>query len=719
MIRLNDVIAELCRHHPDADVGLVRRAYIFSASAHRGQMRTNGQPYLTHPLEVAYIVSQLRLDTASVCAGLLHDTVEDTVATVEEIGEEFGADIAFLVESLTKLEKMNFDSKEEAQAENFRKMLIAMSRDLRVILVKLADRLHNMRTLRFLKAEKQKRIARETLDIYAALANRLGINWIKTELEDQCFRYLFPAEYRILAERISKTRAEREQYIARVIETLESELTAAGLTGEVSGRPKHLWSINRKMKMSGRDLDNLFDILAFRIILDEVPECYEALGLVHSLWKPVPGRFKDYIALPKENNYQSLHTAVMGPENERVEIQIRTHQMHRTAEFGVAAHWSYKEAQGGLSAGEADSRFGWLRQLLEWQRDLTDPQDFMETVKVDLFANEVYVFTPNGEVMGFPRGATPLDFAYAIHTDLGHECTGAKVNGTQVSLRYRMENGDVIEIQRTKGSVPKSDWIKFVKTGRAATKIRTFLRQRENARASQIGLEILEKELKRYGVNLNKLRKTGALKKALERQKYKSEKELLVAMGYGKARIENILPLLIPKGKLEDGPKETKEGTFARLVRKVMPKSKGGIIVDGLDGLAIHFPKCCSPLRGDNIIGFVSRGRGVVIHRSNCLRVLDYDPARRVDVRWDDDTAQLRPVELRVDSADTPGLLASISQSFHNQGINITAVNCRTMSGQRAVNNFTVLISDVEQLRRTIKTLETLDGVIQVERVSD
>ena len=717
MIRLDDLIEELKRHHPDADGDIVRRAYIFSAQAHRGQTRVNGEPYLTHPLEVSYIVAQLRLDTASVCAGLLHDTVEDTVATLDEIREQFGDDIAFLVGSLTKLEKINFESAEEAQAENFRKMLIAMSRDLRVVLVKLADRLHNMRTLKYLRDEKRKRISRETLDIYAPLANRLGINWIKTELEDLCFKYLFSEEYKALAERIKRTRAEREQYIERVITALGRELTEHGVAAEVTGRPKHLWSIRQKMKGSGRDLDNLFDILAFRIIVPKVAECYESLGLVHSLWRPVPGRFKDYIALPKDNNYQSLHTAVMGPENERIEIQIRTAEMHRIAEFGVAAHWTYKEGQYGLGSG--DTRFGWLRQLLEWQRDLKDPQDFMETVKVDLFANEVYVFTPDGEVRAFPRGATPVDFAYAIHTDLGHECVGARVNGTQVSLRYEMQNGDIVEIQRQKSSKPKPDWIKFVKTGRAATKIRAFLRQEENARAFQIGQELLEKELKRYNVSLNKLRRTGQLAEVLKNHKFKTEKELLVALGYGKARTETVLPDLIPADKLAEPEPEPRESTFTRLVKKVLPRPKGGIIVDGLDGLALHFPKCCSPVNGDEIVGYITRGRGVTIHRKDCVRVLDYDPARKVTVRWDTGGRQVRPVEIQIRSNDSPGLLASMSQSFHNAGVNITAVNCKTTPDRRAINNFTVLVSDLEQLNRVMRMIERIDGVASVERLAE
>lgn len=718
MVRLDDVIEELRSNHPDANVDLVRKAYVFSAAAHRGQVRRNGEPYLIHPLEVSHIVSRLRLDTASVCAGLLHDTVEDTNVSIEDIEAEFGGDVATLVSGLTKLEKFNFTSAEEAQAENFRKMLIAMSRDLRIILVKLSDRLHNMQTLGFLREEKRRRIARETLDIFAPLANRLGINWIKTELEDLCFKHLHPGEYKQLADSIQKTRTEREQYIERVKAELNGELARHGVQAEVMGRPKHLWSIRQKIRLSGRDLNNLFDILAFRIIVTKVPHCYEALGVVHARWKPVPGRFKDYIALPKPNGYQSLHTAVIGPENERVEIQIRTREMHRVAELGVAAHWSYKEGQYGLGSQGGEDKFRWLRQLLEWQHDVKDPAEFMESVKVDLFDDEVYVFTPQGEVHPFPKGATPLDFAYRIHTTLGHETTGAKVNGTQVTLRYELKNGDIVEIQRTRGSKPKPDWIKFVKTGRAATKIRHYLRQEANNRAEQIGVEVLDKELKRYGVSLNKLRRTGGLEAAVDQLKFKTERELLLALGYGKSRPDVVLPYVLPPERLSAGPKPEKEDTpFQKLMKKVIPRAKGGLIVDGIEGMATHFPKCCSPVNGDPIVGYISPGRGVAIHRTDCSNVLGYDPSRKVAVRWDDGTRQLRPVELRVHSADQPGLLASMSQAFHSAGVNITAVNCRTTGDRRAVNNFTVLVRDREQLHRVMTMIEGIEGIQSVERV--
>ena len=718
MIRLDDVIEELRKHHPEADIDLVRRAYVFAAAAHKGQTRRNGEPYVIHPLEVSYIVAKLRLDTASVCAGLLHDTVEDTTTTVDDVRTAFGEDTAGLVEALTKLEKLNFQSAEEAQAENFRKMLIAMSRDLRVIVIKLADRLHNMRTLHHMPEEKQKRTAQETLDIFAPLANRLGINWVKTELEDLCFKYLFNAEYKKIAESIQHTRKEREAYIAKVGVMLEAELQKQGIAADVSGRPKHLWSIRQKMRATGRDLDNLFDILAFRVIVGRIAECYEVLGLVHSLWRPVPGRFKDYIALPKGNGYKSLHTAVMGPEGERVEIQIRTQDMHVLAEHGVAAHWAYKEGKYSLSGDDADHRFHWLRQLLEWQRDLKDPNEFMQTVKSDLFDVEVYVFTPQGDVQFFPKGSTPLDFAYRIHTDLGHECTGAIVNGIIQPLRYELQAGDKVEILRTAGSKPKPDWVKLVRTGRAATKIRHFLRQESNARAEQIGLELMEREVKRYGVSLTRLRRAGKLEEAAQQLKQRSEKELLTDVGYGKVKPAQVIPLLLPAEKLTAGPQpEKEEGPIQRLVKRVVP-TKGGLIVDGIDGVSTHFPKCCSPVSGDPIQGFVTVGRGITVHRRDCPRVLDYDPDRRVSVRWDTDTATARPVQLRVHSVDAPGILARLSEAFHQAGVNITEVVCKTSPDRKAVNNFTVMVNDVGQLRQVMSTIEKQAGVTSVERVS-
>lgn len=717
MVRLEDVINELKRHHPDADSTQIQRAYVFSAMAHEGQTRRSGEPYLTHPLEVSYIVARLRMDVASVAAALLHDTVEDTVATVEQLQEDFGDDVAFLVKGLTKLEKINFSNAEEAQAENFRKMVVAMSRDLRVIVVKLADRLHNMRTLTHLKPEKQQRIARETLEIYAPLANRLGIAWVKTELEDLSFKYLHPDEYKSLAERIKKTKKERESYIEKVIGLMGAEMARHNLQCELSGRPKHLWSIRQKMKKSEAEFESLYDILAFRILVDEVGECYEALGHVHSLWKPVPGRFKDYIALPKANGYRSLHTSVLGPDRERIEIQVRTHEMHRTAEYGIAAHWSYKEANYGMGSSP-DRKFDWLRQLLEWQQDLKDPSDFMETVKVDLFDQEVYVFTPNGDVKAFPRGATPLDFAYSIHTDLGHECSGAKVNGRMVKLNYKLQNGDRVEILRTPGNKPNRDWLNIVKTGRATTKIRTYLRQESRDQALQLGQEMLEQGLKPYGLTFNKVRKTGKLETCANKSGYRTVNEMVALVGYGKLRLESLLPDLVPASKLESGPEPQRpDNPIKKLIKRVLPKSNTGIVVDGLEGVATTFPKCCNPVHGEDIVGFVTRGKGVVIHRKDCPRARDYDPACRVDVQWSSRAKQTREVEIRVYTSDTTGMLASISQSFYNANINITAVNCITDEDRKAVNNFKVQVSDWDQLQRVVGSISKIDGVTKVERV--
>lgn len=717
MIRIEAIVQELQKHQPNADVEMVRRAYIFSASAHMGQVRRSGEPYLVHPLEVSHIVAQMHLDDASVCAALLHDTVEDTVATVGQIEAQFGEDIAFLVAGLTKLEKTNFTSAEEAQAENFRKMLIAMGKDLRVILVKLADRLHNMMTLEHMPRHKQVRIAQETIDIYAPLADRLGVNRLKLGLEDLCFRYLFPEEHEALAEEIALTEEERQAYIADVTATIKGRLEEMGLKEvEVKGRPKHMWSIRQKMKITGRGLSGLNDVVAYRLFVKSVSDCYMALGFIHTMFKPIDGRFKDYIAVPKDNNYQSLHTTVLGPGGQRMEIQIRTEEMHRTAELGVAAHWTYKAGQYGVS-GKDDGRFAWLRQLLDMQGTYRDPREFMNLTRMGLFVSEVYAFTPNGDVHAFPKGATPVDFAYTIHSDLGHECTGAKVNGVQVTLKYELENGDIIAIQRTSGSRPKSDWLKFVKTNRARTKIRAYLRQEANARSLQLGTELLEKELKRYSLNLNRLRKEGALARALEEIKYHSEKDFCLALGYGKTKVEVILTLLVPKEALEETPQRETEEIFKNLIREAQTGRSGGLVVDGLEGIATHFPKCCAPVHGDDIVGFVSRGRGVTIHRSDCARINDADPARRVHVHWEDGAKAQRPVKICVYSENQPGLLASMSQVLHNAGVNISEVNCRTTADQRAINHFTVLVSDREQLNRIMNSINRLQGVTGVERV--
>jgi len=724
VITLQEILKELLTHHPEADTDLVRRAYVYATRAHRGQRRKSGDPYIMHPLEVGLLVAQLNLDAPSVCAGLLHDTVEDTEATVEDVRYQFGNEVAGLVESLTKLNKINFQNQEEAQAANFRKMLIAMSRDLRVILIKLSDRLHNMRTLGNLPLEKRQRISRETIDIYAPLASRLGLYGIKVEMEDLCFKHLFPEDYQSIAEMIQKTKAERENYIERVTHQLQESLAESSIIAEVSGRPKHLWSIHQKLKRVGGDLESLFDILAFRIIVERTASCYESLGMIHSLWRPIPGRFKDYIALPKQNGYQSLHTAVFGPDQERIEVQIRTRDMHRAAELGVAAHWVYKE-QGSQQKRRKqpmspDETFVWLRQLLEWQRDLKDPKDFLQAVRVDLFDEEVYVFTPGGDVTPLPRGATPIDLAYEIHTDLGHECTGAKVNGKIVSLRYELQNGDVVEIMRTRGSQPKMDWVKFVKTGRASTKIRAFHRTKANEQSLEVGQELLDRELKRLGSSLNRFRKDGKLDQLIQQRRMSSEKELFIDLGYGKSESAVILEPFFespdsPAVKVEsfdDSPSQSGSQHESSTMRQ------GAIMVDGQDGIAVHYPKCCSPISGDEVVGFVTLGRGVTIHRADCPHCLDYDPTRRVPVNWSASVSPARPLDLRVYSDDATGLLASMSQAFHKVGVNISAVNCQTSDDRRAINDFTIMVTDLSQLQDVIKQIKQIKGVTDVERLT-
>lgn len=712
---------ELLSHHPDADIGLVRRAYVFAARMHRGQLRKSGDPYIMHPLEVSYIVAQHNLDTPSVCAGLLHDTVEDTEATLEDVRHQFGSEIASLVKSLTKLNKINFQNQQEAQAANFRKMLIAMSRDLRVILIKLSDRLHNMRTLGNMPPDKKARISRETLDIYSPLASRLGLYSIKVELEDLCFKYSYPEEYHEVADMISQTKAERERYTRSVIDHLTDHLQSCGIEAEVSGRPKHLWSIRQKLKRTGGGIDTLYDILAFRVTVPRTALCYEVLGHIHSLWRPIPGRFKDYIALPKQNGYQSLHTAVFGPDNERIEVQIRTLEMHRSAELGVAAHWVYKEQGTSKKRRQQpmspDETFVWLRQLLEWQRDLKDPDDFMQAVSFDLFEEEVYVFTPLGEVKPLPRGATPIDFAYSIHSDLGNECSGAKVNGRIVSLKYELQNGDVVEVMRSRGSTPKHDWLRHVKTGRAATKIRSFHRAEANEQSYTAGVELLERHLKTHKYSLSRLRKEGMLVDVIEQLRLTSERELLIAVGYGRLDPAKVVEQLFPIHASQSRETEVVTQEFSQT--PAAPSSRQNtILVDGEDGLAIHYPKCCSPVSGDEVVGFVTLGRGVTVHRADCPHCLDYDPMRKVPVAWNREKTQLRPVELRILSDDTQGLLASISQTFRKAGINISAVNCQTSDENSAVNDFTIIVRDLEQLSDVIKQLKQIRGVTEVIRVT-
>ncbi len=715
MLRFNDLVDRLLAYNPHADIDLLRKAYVFSAKVHLGQVRLSGEPYLTHPLEVTGILTQMRLDLSALATGLLHDTVEDTLTTLEEIRENFGDEIAQLVDGVTKISQISFRSSEEKQAENFRKMILAMVKDIRVILIKLADRLHNMRTLRYHTLEKQAEIAQETLDIYAPLANRLGIEWVKTELEDLAFKHLYPDLYAEIQKKIAKREKERHRYIDEVKRTLMKKLYENKIEGEVTGRLKQIYSIYQKMKDQNIDFDQVYDITAFRVIVPTIKDCYDVLGLIHSLWKPIPGKFKDYIGLPKENLYQSLHTAVIGPYGERIEIQIRTQEMHQIAEEGIAAHWKYKE--GRPLDEEDDKRFTWLRQLLEWQRDLKDDQEFIESVKVDLFPHEVYVFTPKGEVKEFPAGATPVDFAYSIHSDIGNHCVGAKVNGKIVSLKYEFKSGDTVEILTSPNQKPSKDWLKFVKTSRAKTKIRQWFKAEEREKSIALGKEILDKEVRKYDLQLAKLLKTGELAKVAEAFSFQTPEDLIAAVGYGKLTANQILGKILPPERLER-KEEQDESRLKSLLYKITHTSpKDALLIRGVDNVMVRYAGCCNPVPGDRVVGFITRGRGVTIHTVDCQSLMDEDPNRKVEVEWDSTKEYSYPVRIRIYSVDKKGLLAEISSSIASNEANITNARVETTEDQKAIGTFEIQIRDLNHLKKVIKGLEKIKGVHRVERM--
>ncbi|MBM4323316.1 MAG: bifunctional (p)ppGpp synthetase/guanosine-3',5'-bis(diphosphate) 3'-pyrophosphohydrolase [Deltaproteobacteria bacterium] len=715
MLRFNDILDRLISYNPNADVDLLKKAYVFSAKVHIGQVRLSGEPYLIHPLEVTGILIQMRLDVATLATGLLHDAVEDTLSTPEEIRKNFGDEIYQLVDGLTKISRISLKSSEESQAENFRKMILAMVKDIRVVLVKLADRLHNMRTLQYHTSEKQVEIAQETLDIYAPLANRLGIDWIKTELEDLAFKHLHPDTYGDIQRKIAKKEKERHRYIEEVKRTLMKKLYENKITGEVAGRLKQIYSIYLKMKDQNIDFDQVYDITAFRVVVDSIKDCYDVLGIIHSIWKPIPGKFKDYIGLPKDNMYQSLHTAAIGPYGERIEIQIRTQEMHRIAEEGIAAHWKYKE---GKSLDKADDkRFTWLRQLLEWQRDLKDDQEFIESVKVDLFPHEVYIFTPKGEVREFPIGATPVDFAYSIHSDIGNHCIGAKVNGKIVPLKYEFKSGDTVEILTSPNQKPSKDWLKFVKTSRAKAKIRQWFKSEEREKSIALGKEILDKELRKYDLYQAKLLKSGELAKVAEEFSFQGAEDLIAAVGYGKVTANQIIGKILPPEKLEQ-KEEQDESRLKNLIQKITRTGpKDTLLIKGIDNVMVRYAGCCNPVPGDKVVGFITRGRGVTIHSIDCQSVVDEDSNRKVEVEWDSTKEYSYPVRIRIYSDDKKGLLAEISSSIASNEANITNARVETTDDRRAVGTFELQIRDLNHLKKVIKGLEKIKGIHRVERM--
>ena len=711
MTQLQTLLEEIPKYQPGADLALLTRAYDFSAASHKGQHRASGEPYLSHPLEVAHLLVDFKMDVTTVTAGLLHDVLEDTKATKPELVREFGGEIAELVDGVTKLGKLAFSSREERQAENFRKMLVAMARDLRVLMIKLADRLHNMRTLDYLPPDKARKIAQETLDIYAPLAHRLGMAKVKAELEDLALRTLQAEAYVDLQKRVAKRRLEREADINQVIAILERKLSEVGIEAKIRGRPKHFYSIWKKMHDQGREFDEIYDLTAVRVVTTSVRDCYGALGVIHSLWKPVPGRFKDFIAMPKVNMYQSLHTTVIGPKGDPVEIQIRTREMHRIAEEGIAAHWLYKEKKSGKD--KADESLLWLRQLLETQQDTKDPREFMDSVRVDLFPDEVYVFTPKGDVKPLPEGATPIDFAYAVHTKVGEHCVGAKVNGKLVPLRYTLQQGDIVEIVTSPNQHPSRDWLKIVRSNRARAKINQWLKVEERARSIELGREMFEREAKKYHLNATALLGGEEIKKIAADLGYPAPDDLLAAVGYGKSSVHQLLNKLAPTATLE-APEKPRPAGAARA------RPEQGVRIRGVDDLLVRFARCCNPLPGDQIVGFITRGRGLTVHARECLTVAKsvLDRERLINVEWDVEGPAKRPVRIAVYiGRDRPGLLSEITGAISSRNGNITKAEVTVTDDRRGINHFVVEVADLGHLQDILGAIREVKDVINVERV--
>jgi len=719
MRRIEDITEAIRQYDKNANIDIISKAYVFSAKVHRGQTRRSGEPYLSHPLEVAYILTKLGMDAVSIAVGLLHDTVEDTFATPEEIKKIFGDEVMQLVDSVTKISKIKFGSKEEAQAEYFRKMILAMSKDLRVMLVKLADRTHNLRTLNFMEERKQKAIARETLDIYAPIANRLGIGWIKQSLEDDSFRYLYPKEYVFIEENVKRGAEERQKLIDSIIEIVKEKLANTNIPVRVVGRPKHFYSIFDKMRSQKISFEEVYDLRGIRIFTDTIQNCYSLLGLVHSFWKPIPGKIKDYIALPKANLYQSLHTTVIGPQGERVEFQIRTEEMHHVAEDGVAAHWRYKNKS--KKDDKHDNQFLWIRYLLDSHREVKNPKEFLKMVKIDLFQDEVYVFTPKGEVRHFPKGATPIDFAFQIHTDIGYSCNGAKVNGKIVPLKYQLMNGDIVEIITAKRHKPSRDWLKIAVTGRAKSKIKAWMKDQQRERSIALGREICEKEVIQYHLSSAEIMSEKRLEKAAKHFEISSVDRLLGEICYGKVPLKQLMAQLIPE-KVFHEIERKKESTFYRFVHKVINKpAQKGVMVKGLNDILIRFGKCCNPIPGDEIIGFITKGRGVSVHQKDCISIsdLEYDSDRRIPVEWDTQEKLKRAVQISAATVDKPGLLAQISNVIASMDVNISTVKSIKTEKEGALITLSVDIIDLKQLQKIIIGIQKIRGVKLVKRIRE
>ena len=713
MIRVNDIIDKINEYNPEADLDIIERAYIYSARVHEGQVRLSGEPYLSHPLEVAGILTDMKLDVVSVAAGFLHDVIEDTRAAAEDIEKLFGPEVIHIVSGVTKLSSLSFHSSRARQAESLRKMFLAMADDIRVILIKLADRLHNMRTLQFHKAKKRKKIAKETLDIYAPIAARLGIYWIKNELEETSFKYLQPDEYKRIQTLVAKSRTERAKYMQTVKDYIQHKMDESNLKCEVLGRNKNYFSIYNKMISQNLPFEEIYDIIAFRIVLDSISQCYEALGLIHSMWKPIDHKFKDYVARPKPNMYQSLHTTVVGPFGERIEIQIRTKEMDRVAQSGIAAHWSYKE--GRQIDENISNKFAWIQDIVDNQENFMDPGEFLENVRIDLFQDEVYVFTPQGEIKTLPSGATTVDFAYMIHTEVGNQCTGAKVNGQLVPLAYVLRTGDIVEITTTKNHHPSKDWLKYVKTVKARSKIRQWIKIQEKERSISLGREMLEKAFRKEKLNFHAMVKTEQMTEVTSHFGFKTIDDLVANVGYGKITPLQIVRKIVPKQE----PRTDEESIFNKLAGRVASKKrlKDGVLVKGVDDILIRFGKCCQPVPGDLIVGYITRGYGVTVHRTNCINALRMSPERQIEVEWNQEASETYPVRIKIISHDRVGLLADVVGNISKYGANILNASSETRENKMVDSYFTIGVEDTNHLDKILSAVRKVKLVQDVRRI--
>ena len=713
MIRINDIIDKVAENHPDSDLSIIERAYIYSARVHHGQLRLSGEPYLSHPLEVAGILADMKMEHISVAAGLLHDVIEDTHATPDEIKDLFGPDIFHIVSAVTKISSLPLKSSQERQAESIRKMILAMADDIRVILIKLADRLHNLRTLRYHSEVKIRAIAQETIDIYSPIAARLGIYWIKTELENIAFMYVLPEDYQKIKNLVNREREEREKYIRRTKQFIQQKLSENNLKGEIFGRYKNYYSIYLKMIKQDLTFDEVYDIIAFRIILDTIPQCYEALGLIHSLWRPIAYKFKDYIGFPKPNMYQSLHTTVMGPTGDRIELQIRTQDMDHVAKSGIAAHWSYKE--GSRIDETVSKKFAWIQNLVENQENFSSPSEFMENVRIDLFPDDVYVFTPRGEIKTLPKGATPVDFAYLIHTEVGNQCSGAKVHGRMVPLQYELKTGDVVSIITSKNHHPSKDWLNFVKTVKARSRIRQWIKIQEKDQSIVLGREMCEKEFQKHRLNFTAEVKSDRMTEVVEHFGFKTVDDIIASVGYGKITPLQIVRKIVPKSESET----LQESIINKLIGRVKKKKPhAGVVVKGIDDVLLRFGKCCQPVPGDSITGYITRGYGITIHRTNCVNALKVNPERQIEVEWSTEITETYPVKIRVRSYDRVGLLADIAEGISKNGANILYASTETNDIQDVDSFFTISVENTEHLRRVLSTIKKVKHVHEVKRIA-